>query len=94
MFGAEDGREAGSPVEDGFTSVQLQSAGESAPPASESAADMSAPPVSSAPLPPAGTGPPADLDEMARRLYEPLSARMRAELWLDGERGGMMIDAY
>jgi hypothetical protein len=94
MFGSEDAREAGSPVEDGYTSVQLQPAGESGPPASESAADMSAPPVSSAPPPPAGTGPPADLDEMARRLYEPLSARVKAELWLDRERGGMMIDAY
>ena len=30
----------------------------------------------------------ADLDEMARRLFEPLSARLRAELWLDRERAG------
>ena len=30
----------------------------------------------------------ADLDEMARRLFDPLSARLRAELWLDRERAG------
>ena len=36
---------------------------------------------------------PTDLDEMARRLYEPLSARLRAELWLDRERAGVMSDA-
>jgi hypothetical protein len=38
---------------------------------------------------PAGT----DLDEMARRLFEPLSARLRAEFWLDRERAGLMTDA-
>ena len=35
----------------------------------------------------------ADLDEMARRLFEPLSARLRAEFWLDRERAGLMTDA-
>jgi hypothetical protein len=35
----------------------------------------------------------ADLDEMARRLFEPLSARLRTELWLDRERAGWMTDA-
>ena len=47
---------------------------------------------SAAPAPgaaPAG----ADLDEMARRLFEPLSARLRAELWLDRERAGLVGDA-
>ena len=34
----------------------------------------------------------ADLDEMARRLFEPLSARLRTELWLDRERAGMVTD--
>jgi hypothetical protein len=29
---------------------------------------------------------------MARRLYEPLSARLRAEFWLDRERAGVMSD--
>lgn len=35
----------------------------------------------------------ADIDEMARRLFEPLSARLRAELWLDRERVGLVTDA-
>ncbi|HEX6684199.1 MAG TPA: hypothetical protein VF062_15455 [Candidatus Limnocylindrales bacterium] len=35
----------------------------------------------------------ADLDEMARRLFEPLSARLRTELWLDRERAGWVTDA-
>ena len=29
-----------------------------------------------------------DLDELARRLYAPMSALLRAELWLDRERSG------
>lgn len=33
-----------------------------------------------------------NLDELAERLYEPLSARLRAELWLDRERSGLMVD--
>ncbi|MEE3850649.1 hypothetical protein VZC37_09905 [Gordonia sp. LSe1-13] len=33
-----------------------------------------------------------DLEELARRLYEPLSARLRTELWLDRERSGMLTD--
>ena len=33
-----------------------------------------------------------NLDEMARRLYEPLAARLREELWLDRERAGLMSD--
>ena len=50
------------------------------------------------PRPPAGAAPTAgaaaaQLDEMARRLFEPLSARLRAELWLDRERAGLVTDA-
>ena len=33
-----------------------------------------------------------NLDEIARRLYEPLAARLREELWLDRERAGLMSD--
>ena len=72
----------------GFTSVQLQSA-DTAPAPSEPAA--AAP--TATPPPAAAATPPTDLDEMARRLYEPLSARLRAELWLDRERSGVMSDA-
>jgi hypothetical protein len=88
---------AGSPAETGFTSVQLQSASESSPPASEPATDTSAAPPVTTPVPPpaaggGGAAPSADLDEMARRLYEPLTARLRAELWLDRERAGVTSD--
>ena len=34
----------------------------------------------------------AELEELAKRLYEPLSARFRAELWLDRERAGLVTD--
>lgn len=40
--------------------------------------------TSPAPAKPGGT----DLDELARRLYAPMSALLRAELWLDRERSG------
>jgi hypothetical protein len=43
-------------------------------------------------LPANASAPSADLDEMARRLYEPLVARLRAELWLDRERAGVFGD--
>ena len=81
-------------TDDGFTSVQLQSADTAAVPI-EAASE----PPPSTPLPGAAPAPapagaaPTDLDEMARRLYEPLSARLRAELWLDRERAGVMSDA-
>lgn len=81
--------ETGSAVEDGFTSVQLQPADAPPPPeVAEPPAVQTAPATTAAP-PPAGT-PGADLDEMARRLYEPLAARLRAELWLDRERAGAL----
>ena len=34
----------------------------------------------------------ADIDELARRLFDPLSARLRSELWLDRERAGLSIE--
>jgi hypothetical protein len=93
MFGSASESESGSPAEDGFTTVQLQSAEEPTPPPSEPAADTSsAPPATtSAPLQGAGASS-VELDEMARRLYEPLTARLRAELWLDRERAGVTSD--
>jgi hypothetical protein len=33
-----------------------------------------------------------DLDELARRLFDPLTARLRAELRLDRERAGVTTD--
>lgn len=32
------------------------------------------------------------LDELVERIYEPLTARLRTELWLDRERSGLMVD--
>jgi hypothetical protein len=95
MFGSAQSSETGSPAEDGFTSVQLQPASESGPPAAEPGADAaaSAPATPSSEFPPPAAGAkPTDLDELARRLYEPLTARLRAELWLDRERAGVMTD--
>ena len=99
-----------SAAEDGYTSVQLQSADgtpmgpgsrESEPTVQTAAAPeppgpeptAAAPSADgaaavAAPAPAAG----GNLDEMARRLYEPLVARLREELWLDRERAGAMSD--
>ena len=51
------------------------------PPAPATAAS----PASSA----AGEG---DLEELVNRIYDPLAARLRAELWLDRERAGMLME--
>lgn len=93
---------------DGFTSVQLQHAGEDrgAPVQAEAGAPVAMPAAEvPSPPPPVATDAPAltppaaatsgakdNLDEMARRLFEPLSARLRAELWLDRERAGLIAD--
>lgn len=50
-----------------------------------------APAPAAAPPPAAGSA--VNMDEMARRLYEPLAARLREELWLDRERAGLIGDA-
>jgi hypothetical protein len=39
-----------------------------------------------------GASAPPDIEELARQLYEPLTARLRAELWLDRERSGLLTD--
>ena len=63
-------------------------------------APVSQPAIEATAIVPGGTAagggalsPEANLDEMARRLYEPLAARLREELWLDRERAGLMRDA-
>lgn len=33
-----------------------------------------------------------DVEELARRLYEPIAQRLRTELWLDRERAGFLTD--
>ena len=42
---------------------------------------------------PAVAGAPAmQLEELARQLFDPLSARLKSELWIDRERAGMVAD--
>ena len=45
-----------------------------------------------APAAAAGHGGGGDVDELVNRLYDPLAARLRAELWLDRERAGVLMD--
>ena len=63
---------------------------ETAAPAAGTPAPAAVAPASGAPASGASAG--ADVDELARRLFEPLSARLRAELWLDRERAGLVTD--
>jgi hypothetical protein len=63
-----------------------------APPATAEASAATATPDATPPAASAGhaeTGP-GDLDDLARRLYERIRARLRAELRLDMERAGML----
>jgi hypothetical protein len=46
--------------------------------------------ASAAPAAPGPAGPP--LDELARQLFGPLAARLKAELRLDRERAGRLTD--
>jgi hypothetical protein len=71
--------------------VQRATEAEPEPPAAEPPAAPGAPATVASVAATAAPGTPAaapNLDELARRLYEPLSARLRAELWLDRERTG------
>ncbi|WP_344172347.1 hypothetical protein [Kribbella lupini] len=36
----------------------------------------------------------AEVEELAKRLYEPLTAKLKAELWLDRERAGRVSDRW
>ena len=55
-------------------------------------ATSSAAPAASGAGAPGGAPGANDIEEMARRLYEPLSARLRAEFWQDRERAGLLTD--
>ncbi len=79
---------------DGGATVQRSAETEVQP----AADDPPAPPPAGGSAAPAGPAAPAaplsgaELEEMARRLYEPLTARLRAELWQDRERSGLLTD--
>ncbi|MGX9673691.1 hypothetical protein [Mycobacterium sp. HM-7] len=61
---------------------------------SEQAAPEQAP-AGAAPAAPHGPAQaPADVDELVGRLYEPLAARLRTELWLDRERAGALMGLH
>ena len=105
MFAGSVGPDTGTAAEPsrsddhpGFTTVQLQPADEPSPAPTPEPTPAAAPPPEGSPAPTVAAAPPtagaaaADLDEMARRLFEPLSARLRAELWLDRERAGLVTD--
>lgn len=62
-----------------------------------------APAPAAAPVPAPAAGPAAggaktvsaaEVEELAKRLYEPLTAKLRAELWLDRERAGRVTDRW
>jgi hypothetical protein len=61
-------------------------------PASVMAAGTSAANAAAQNLTSPGAPAPPDIEELARQLYEPLTARLRAELWLDRERSGLLTD--
>jgi hypothetical protein len=67
------------------TSVTTATTG-AAPPATAS-------PTVTAPAPPTTAGTP-NLEDLARRLYDPLAARLKAELRLDRERFGLVTDLH
>jgi hypothetical protein len=86
------------------TPPPVASPDEAAPPATSAAGtDIgAAPPVGAAPAgataaaggAPGAASSPQQLDELARRLYDPLASRLRAELLLDRERRGLRTDAW
>ncbi|WP_155944219.1 hypothetical protein [Mycobacterium sp. 360MFTsu5.1] len=85
-----------------FDSPVAQREMQSAPDPVVQAAAENAPPQGDAPTPGApaaaaasGHAPsPKEVDELVGRLYEPLAARLRAELWLDRERAGALMGLH
>ena len=41
-----------------------------------------------------GAAPTTDVQELVNRIYDPLAARLRAELWLDRERAGVLMNLH
>lgn len=75
-----------------FAAPVVQRQADSAPPPPEpEPAPTPAPAAAAAPAaaPPTAGG---NIDELVNRLYDPLAARLRAELWLDRERAGVLME--
>jgi hypothetical protein len=79
-----------------FASPTVQREPEAAPPPESVSAAAQAPSTPSGPAPsgPAAASPAGgvDVEELVNKLYDPLAARLRAELWLDRERAGVLMD--
>jgi hypothetical protein len=92
VFDLHPGPEPSAPLAQ--ETVQRQDASEPSPggePPAAAAPPPSAPATATAPAArPAPASPP--LDELARQLFGPLSARLKAELRLDRERAGLLTD--
>ena len=76
------------------SATSVQRADESGPTSTAPSPGAEAPAAAAtaaAAAPTAGKAAAPDLDELARRLYGPVSALLRAELWLDRERSGRSL---
>jgi hypothetical protein len=73
--------------------VQRDEAPAVEPAAAQPAVQTAAAPAPAAPAPAKGVSA-AEVEELAKRLYEPLTAKLKAELWLDRERAGRVTDRW
>ncbi len=67
---------------------------EAAPAPAAAVPAVQAAPAQAAPAAPTKAVSAAEVEELAKRLYEPLTAKLRAELWLDRERAGRVTDRW
>jgi hypothetical protein len=74
----------------------IQRATEEPAPVTDTAAPVAAAPAPTSAPTASGSGTPGaagtDVDELVNRVYDALAARLRAELWLDRERAGTLMD--
>jgi hypothetical protein len=75
-----------------FSPPTVQRETEAASPSPEAAPAAAPAPAPTAAPAASGPAPGGDVDELVNRLYDPLAARLRAELWLDRERAGVLMD--
>lgn len=73
---------------------EAENPGETEPVASAAEAEAPSTTVTTT-QPPAPAGPSTtNVDELVNRIYDPLAARLRAELWLDRERAGVLMELH